>query len=75
MNIGRFTATLNLQESCNLNRHLVDDTDHIGWGINLEESLPDKLLDYLGVEDEDDIQTDHTGTGRLFTRLVYRKRY
>lgn len=57
MNRERLTAVLNDQEDCNLNRHVVDDTDHIGWGINLEESLADELLEYLGVEDEDDIQT------------------
>ena len=53
----RLTATLNLYEACNLNRHDVDGIDHIGWGINLEEQLADELLEYLGVEDEDDIQT------------------
>ena len=26
--------------------------DHIGYGVNLEEELPDELLQYLGVEDE-----------------------
>lgn len=57
MNRERLTVTLNLYEACNLDRHDVDGTDHIGWGINLEEQLADELLDYLGVEDEDDIMT------------------
>ena len=56
MNRDRLTDTLNLYEACNLNRHEVDGIDHIGWGINLEEQLPDSILDMLGVEDEDDIQ-------------------
>ena len=56
MNRERLEATLNRDENCNLKRHKVDGKDHIGWGINLEEILPDELLEYLGVEDEDDIQ-------------------
>ena len=56
MNRDRLTDTLNLYEACNLSRHDVDGIDHIGWGINLEEQLPDSILDMLGVEDEDDIQ-------------------
>lgn len=57
MNRERLTETLNLYEACNLGRHRVRDVDHIGWGINLEEQQPDELLEYLGVEDEDDIET------------------
>ena len=56
MNKDRLQATLNRDENCILHRHQVDGKDHIGWGINLEEVLPDELLEYLGVEDEDDIQ-------------------
>ena len=56
MNRDRLQATLNRDENCILKRHQVDGKDHIGWGINLEEVLPDELLEYLGVEDEDDIQ-------------------
>ena len=52
----RLKATLSRDENCNLKRHQVKEVDHIGWGINLEEELPDKLLEYLGVEDEDDIE-------------------
>lgn len=57
MNRDRLTDTLNLYEACNLNRHDVDGIDHVGWGINVEEQLADELLEYLGVEDEDDIQS------------------
>ena len=56
MNKQRLCATLSRDENCNLKRHEVKGIDHIGWGINLEEELPDDLLDYLGVEDEDDIE-------------------
>ena len=56
MNRNRLQATLNRDEDCLLHRHKVDGKDHIGWGINLEEILPDEILEYLGVEDEDDIQ-------------------
>ena len=56
MNRERLQATLNRDEDCILHRHQVDGKDHIGWGINLEEVLPDELLEYLGVEDEDEIE-------------------
>ena len=60
MNKERLRAALEQYESCNLERHAVPtdgvDIDHIGYGINLEEVLPDEVLEYLGVEDEDDIQ-------------------
>ena len=56
INLERLEATLERDEGCNLKRHEVQDVDHIGYGINLETELPDELLDYLGVEDEDDIQ-------------------
>ena len=56
MNIDRLRLTLQKEESCNLQRHEVQSIDHIGWGINVEEELPEEVLDYLGVEDEDDIQ-------------------
>ena len=55
MNKDRLRATLARDEGCNLKRHEVQDIDHIGYGINLENELPDELLDYLGVSDEDDI--------------------
>ena len=56
MNRERLQATLNRDEDCKLHRHQVEGKDHIGWGINLEEVLPDELLEYLGVEDEDEIE-------------------
>ena len=56
MNRERLRLALAQYESCNLQRHEVQGIDHIGYGINLETPLPDELLDYLGVEDEDDIQ-------------------
>ena len=55
MNKDRFRLALQQEESCNLKRHEVQGIDHIGWGINLETPLPDEILDYLGVEDEEDI--------------------
>ena len=55
MNKDRLRATLARDEGCNLKRHEVQGIDHIGYGINLENELPDELLTYLGVEDEDDI--------------------
>lgn len=57
INWRRLRATLKRDEGYDLNRHEVDGIDHIGYGINLEQELPDELLEYLGVEDEDDIQT------------------
>lgn len=56
MNRDRLHATLKRDEGFDLNRHEVAGIDHIGYGINLEEELPDELLEYLGVADEDDIQ-------------------
>ena len=56
MNRERLRLALEQYESCNLQRHEVQGIDHIGYGINLETPLPDELLEYLGVEDEDDIQ-------------------
>ena len=56
MNRERLQATLDRDEDCKLHRHQVEGKDHIGWGINLEEVLPDELLEYLGVEDEDEIE-------------------
>ena len=61
----RLYLSLTKEESCNLKRHDVQGIDHIGWGINLESPWPDELLEYIGVEDEDDIdeltqeQADH----------------
>lgn len=55
MNKDRLRATLARDEGCNLKRHEVQGIDHIGYGINLENELPDELLAYLGVPDEDDI--------------------
>ena len=56
MNKQRLRATLERDEGLNLKRHEVQGVDHIGYGINLEEELPDVLLGYLGVEEEHDIQ-------------------
>ena len=57
MNRERLELALKEYESCNLQRHEVDGKDHIGYGILLEDTiLPDEILEYLGVEDEDDIQ-------------------
>ena len=56
MNIKRLRATLERDEGLNLKRHEVQGIDHIGYGINLENELPGHLLEYLGVEDEDDIE-------------------
>lgn len=56
MNKDRLLACLARDEGCNLKRHLVAGIPHIGMGINLAEPLPDEVLDYLGVEDEDDIE-------------------
>lgn len=57
VNHSRLRATLERDEGCDLNRHEVQGIDHIGYGINLEQELPDELLNYLGVDDEDDIQS------------------
>ena len=51
----RLRETLKRDEGLNLKRHEVQGIDHIGYGINLENELPQELLDYLGVEDEDEI--------------------
>ena len=56
MNKQRLRATLERDEGLNLERHEVQGVDHIGYGINLEEELPEELLEHLGVEDEDDIE-------------------
>lgn len=56
MIIERLRETLKRDEGFELKRHEVQEIDHIGYGINLEQELPDELLEYLGVEDEDEIQ-------------------
>ena len=56
MNSERLLACLKRDEGCNLKRHLVAGIPHIGMGINLTNPLPDEVLAYLGVEDEDDIE-------------------
>ena len=56
MNKERLLACLTRDEGCNLKRHLVAGIPHIGMGINLANPLPDDVLDYLGVDDEDDIE-------------------
>ena len=56
INKARLQATLVRDEGCNLERHEVQGVDHVGVGFNLETEWPDDLLDYLGVEDEDDIE-------------------
>ena len=56
MNKQRLRETLKRDEGFELKRHEVQGIDHIGYGINLEQELPDELLKYLGVEDENDIQ-------------------
>jgi lysozyme len=54
--IERLRETLKRDEGFDLKRHEVQGIDHIGYGINLEQELPDELLQYLGVEAEDAIQ-------------------
>ena len=56
MNKQRLRETLKRDEGFELKRHEVQGIDHIGYGINLEQELPDELLEYLGVEDEGEIQ-------------------
>ena len=56
MIIERLRETLKRDEGFDLRRHEVQGIDHIGYGINLEQELPDELLEYLGVEAEDTIQ-------------------
>ncbi len=56
MNRDRLRETLARDEGCILTRHEVQGIDHIGYGINLEQELPDELLEYLGEEDEDSIK-------------------
>ena len=56
MIIERLRETLKRDEGFDLKRHEVQGIDHIGYGINLEQELPDELLQYLGVEAEDAIQ-------------------
>ena len=56
MIIERLRETLKRDEGFELKRHEVQEIDHIGYGINLEQELPDELLQYLGVEAEDAIQ-------------------
>lgn len=56
MNKDRLRETLERDEGCNLHIHVVDGKDHIGYGFNLEIEWAAELLDYLGVEDEDDIE-------------------
>ena len=56
MNKERLRETLKRDEGFELKRHEVQGIDHIGYGINLEEELPDELLQYLDVEDESEIQ-------------------
>ena len=56
MDYERIRATLARDEGCNLQRHDVQGTDHIGYGFNLEIEWSNEKLDFLGVEDEDDIQ-------------------
>ena len=56
MNNQRLLACLKRDEGCNLKRHLVAGIPHIGIGINLTNPLPDDVLEYLGVDDEDDIE-------------------
>ena len=56
INKERLRATLERDEGLNLQRHEVQEVDHIGYGVNLEEELPDELLQYLGVEDENSIK-------------------
>ena len=55
MNTERIRLHLVFEEGLNLNRHKVDGKYHIGYGFNLEDEWDQDLLDYLGVEDEDDI--------------------
>ena len=57
MNLDRFRETLIRDEGLNLNRHTVEEIDHIGYGFNLEIEWDDELLDYLDVNDEDEIQS------------------
>lgn len=58
MIFDRLKATLARDEGCNLNRYQDSlGIDTIGYGVNLEEEMPNTLLEYLGVNDEDDIQS------------------
>ena len=56
MIIERLRETLKRDEGFDLKRHEVQGIDHIGYGINLEQELPDELLTYLDVEAEDAIE-------------------
>lgn len=56
MNEQRLIAHFQFEESCNLHVHLVEKKRHIGWGRCLDtKGLSDEELEYLGVEDEDDL--------------------
>lgn len=57
MNRERIRAHLIFEEGLDLNRHKVDGKDHIGYGFNLEDEWDQDLLDYLGVLNEDEIQS------------------
>ena len=57
MNRERIRAHLIKEEGLNLERHKVDGKDHIGYGFNLDDEWDHDLLDYLGVQDEDEIQS------------------
>ena len=55
MNIERFRETLIRDEGLDLKRHKVKGVWHIGYGFNLEIEWDQELLDYLEVDDEDEI--------------------
>ena len=66
MNEERLIAHFKKEEECDLEVHLVENKRHIGWGRCLDtKGLSDQELEYLGVEDEDDLtsitqeQADH----------------
>ena len=68
MNLDRFRETLIRDEGLNLNRHTVEEIDHIGYGFNLEIEWDDELLDYLDVNDEDEIQS-LTGSKQIISSI------
>ena len=57
MIIQRLRAVLSRDEGCELEVYEINGIPHIGYGVNLIAGLTDEQLEYLGVEDEDDIHT------------------
>ena len=57
MIIERLRAVLARDEGCKLEVYELNGIPYIGYGVNLIAGLTDAQLEYLGVEDEDDIHT------------------